>query len=465
MGKWGGWELNYASDIDLLFVYGVPEDEDPAAAGERAQRLAAAFLDCLGRRTPEGLAYRVDADLRPEGRVRSPGPHRRLLPGLLGEMGPPLGAAGPHQGPRRRRRPGPGTGLPRGGRALRVPRDPGPRRGARGARHEGPRRGDGGSPRGRDQARRGRPPRRGVRRPVAAIGPREGRPLAAPPSHPRGAPRPGRRRLRGPRRRRRPGGCLPLAARRGASPATRRTAAHPPDPRRRRRPGPPGQGHGLPRRPRLHRPRALRRRPGVPPGGGARRPRAPLLPASAGGLRRLPRRRDHHRGSGPAVGRPGVPGHRRRQAGLRRVDHGTVAPQPAHAAAASADARLAVGLPRPRPRPGAVAAARGRDARSRRPDRRLAGQPGGGRAAVHPARHQPPARAVSSTAFRRPWPGWATTPPWRPSPTGKPSSPRPPAAPRSAPAGRRPSPEGIASSRPTSCGSPPRTWSAAPMPR
>ncbi|MCU0280711.1 MAG: bifunctional [glutamine synthetase] adenylyltransferase/[glutamine synthetase]-adenylyl-L-tyrosine phosphorylase, partial [Acidimicrobiia bacterium] len=33
-----------------------------------AQRLAAAFLDCLGRRTPEGLAYRVDPDLRPEGR-------------------------------------------------------------------------------------------------------------------------------------------------------------------------------------------------------------------------------------------------------------------------------------------------------------------------------------------------------------------------------------------------------------
>lgn len=68
MGKWGGRELNYASDIDVLFVYGVPQDEDPGAAGERAQHLAAAFLDCLGRRTPEGLAYQVDADLRPEGR-------------------------------------------------------------------------------------------------------------------------------------------------------------------------------------------------------------------------------------------------------------------------------------------------------------------------------------------------------------------------------------------------------------
>ena len=68
MGKWGGRELNYASDIDLLFVYDPPAGEDPAAAGERAQRLAAAFLDCLGGRTAEGVAYRVDADLRPEGR-------------------------------------------------------------------------------------------------------------------------------------------------------------------------------------------------------------------------------------------------------------------------------------------------------------------------------------------------------------------------------------------------------------
>ncbi|MBN2114628.1 MAG: bifunctional [glutamine synthetase] adenylyltransferase/[glutamine synthetase]-adenylyl-L-tyrosine phosphorylase [Acidimicrobiia bacterium] len=68
MGKWGGRELNYASDIDLLFVYAVPEGADPEEAGGTAQRLAAAFIDCLSRRTPEGAAYRVDAGLRPEGR-------------------------------------------------------------------------------------------------------------------------------------------------------------------------------------------------------------------------------------------------------------------------------------------------------------------------------------------------------------------------------------------------------------
>jgi len=68
MGKWGGRELNYASDIDVLFVYGVPDGADPDAVGEQAQHLAAAFLDFLGRRTAAGVAYRVDPDLRPEGR-------------------------------------------------------------------------------------------------------------------------------------------------------------------------------------------------------------------------------------------------------------------------------------------------------------------------------------------------------------------------------------------------------------
>jgi glutamate-ammonia-ligase adenylyltransferase len=54
MGKLGGEELNYASDVDVVFV----GDGDP----ERLERAARAVLDRAGR------AFRVDADLRPEGR-------------------------------------------------------------------------------------------------------------------------------------------------------------------------------------------------------------------------------------------------------------------------------------------------------------------------------------------------------------------------------------------------------------
>ncbi|MBU1228008.1 MAG: bifunctional [glutamine synthetase] adenylyltransferase/[glutamine synthetase]-adenylyl-L-tyrosine phosphorylase [Actinobacteria bacterium] len=69
MGKWGGRELNYASDIDVLFVY-----EGADAAGADARRIAERFMAIL-----DGAgngAFRVDADLRPEGRQ---GPLARSL--------------------------------------------------------------------------------------------------------------------------------------------------------------------------------------------------------------------------------------------------------------------------------------------------------------------------------------------------------------------------------------------------
>jgi len=59
LGKWGGRELNYASDIDLMFVH----EGDPDAAAHAA----AAFIELLSERTSGGIAFRVDADLRPEG--------------------------------------------------------------------------------------------------------------------------------------------------------------------------------------------------------------------------------------------------------------------------------------------------------------------------------------------------------------------------------------------------------------
>ena len=54
MGKLGGRELNYASDVDLLLV----GDGDPVALARAGREL----VDVAGR------AFRVDADLRPEGR-------------------------------------------------------------------------------------------------------------------------------------------------------------------------------------------------------------------------------------------------------------------------------------------------------------------------------------------------------------------------------------------------------------
>lgn len=59
MGKLGGGELNYSSDIDLLFVAG----SDPASYTRLGERL----IDALTRVTGEGFLYRVDMRLRPWG--------------------------------------------------------------------------------------------------------------------------------------------------------------------------------------------------------------------------------------------------------------------------------------------------------------------------------------------------------------------------------------------------------------
>ncbi|MGQ9500879.1 MAG: glutamine synthetase adenylyltransferase [Anaerolineae bacterium] len=60
LGKLGGEELNYSSDIDLLFV----TNGDPSAY----QRLGERLIDTLSRVTADGFLYRVDVRLRPWGR-------------------------------------------------------------------------------------------------------------------------------------------------------------------------------------------------------------------------------------------------------------------------------------------------------------------------------------------------------------------------------------------------------------
>ncbi|MBN1303409.1 MAG: hypothetical protein JXA13_03165 [Anaerolineales bacterium] len=60
MGKLGGWELNYSSDIDLLFI--VRDDI------KRYIPLAQKFIEIISGTTSEGFLYRVDMRLRPWGR-------------------------------------------------------------------------------------------------------------------------------------------------------------------------------------------------------------------------------------------------------------------------------------------------------------------------------------------------------------------------------------------------------------
>ncbi len=68
MGKAGGRELNYISDVDVIFVAepadGVPEAEALKSAAQLATRLMAA----CGAATSQGSLWQVDAALRPEGK-------------------------------------------------------------------------------------------------------------------------------------------------------------------------------------------------------------------------------------------------------------------------------------------------------------------------------------------------------------------------------------------------------------
>jgi glutamate-ammonia-ligase adenylyltransferase len=69
MGKCGGRELNYASDVDVIFVAEPVKDEDETAALVAASRLAAGMISVCARSTPEGSIFPVDPNLRPEGRA------------------------------------------------------------------------------------------------------------------------------------------------------------------------------------------------------------------------------------------------------------------------------------------------------------------------------------------------------------------------------------------------------------
>lgn len=70
LGKLGGEELNYSSDIDLIFLYdveGQTAGPRPVAHAEFFARVGGELVRLLADHTALGQAYRVDMRLRPEG--------------------------------------------------------------------------------------------------------------------------------------------------------------------------------------------------------------------------------------------------------------------------------------------------------------------------------------------------------------------------------------------------------------
>ncbi|MFJ4757193.1 bifunctional [glutamine synthetase] adenylyltransferase/[glutamine synthetase]-adenylyl-L-tyrosine phosphorylase [Streptomyces sp. NPDC088763] len=68
MGKCGGHELNYVSDVDVIFVGESADGADEGKALQAATRLASHMMRICSETTVEGSIWPVDANLRPEGR-------------------------------------------------------------------------------------------------------------------------------------------------------------------------------------------------------------------------------------------------------------------------------------------------------------------------------------------------------------------------------------------------------------
>ena len=80
MGKCGGHELNYVSDVDVIYVYEPEDGVDDQLAAKVATQLASQLMQVCSDHTGEGTIWPVDANLRPEGKsgllVRTLASHR-----------------------------------------------------------------------------------------------------------------------------------------------------------------------------------------------------------------------------------------------------------------------------------------------------------------------------------------------------------------------------------------------------
>jgi glutamate-ammonia-ligase adenylyltransferase len=86
MGKLGGEDLNFSSDVDLIYLYRADGHTSGGSAGalptvQYYTRLGEVLTQALSRVTAEGFCYRVDLNLRPQGRS---GAMVLSLPAMLG---------------------------------------------------------------------------------------------------------------------------------------------------------------------------------------------------------------------------------------------------------------------------------------------------------------------------------------------------------------------------------------------
>ena len=69
LGKLGGNELNYSSDVDLMYIFGDGVESPQTSVSNREYfiRLAQQVTEILSRVTREGAVFRIDLRLRPQG--------------------------------------------------------------------------------------------------------------------------------------------------------------------------------------------------------------------------------------------------------------------------------------------------------------------------------------------------------------------------------------------------------------
>ena len=65
LGKYGGGELNFGSDLDIIFVYDGSEED--SLEGIQYHTISQLIYKLTSEMTPAGFAYKIDTELRPEG--------------------------------------------------------------------------------------------------------------------------------------------------------------------------------------------------------------------------------------------------------------------------------------------------------------------------------------------------------------------------------------------------------------